>query len=99
MQAAIFGKPTVGIAFEVKKQPLSKSPTQYYQTEHYAKAVATGGMRLAKSEEELVGAINAYLADPSLDRQARKRLVESQCWRMDGKAGERIAKIVLDTAK
>ena len=98
IDAAIFGKPTVGIAFEVKKQLLAKSPTQYYRTEHYAKAVATGGIHLAKSEEELVTAINAYLADPSLDNEKRKRLVESQCWRMDGRAGERIGRAILTAA-
>lgn len=99
IDAAIFDKPTVGLAFEVKKQLLAKSPTQYYRTEHYSKAVATGGMRLARSKEELISAINAYLVDPSLDREARRRLVDTQCWRVDGKAGERIAAAVLDAAK
>ncbi len=98
IDAAIFDKPTVGIAFEVKRQLLAKSPTQYYRTEHYRKAVATGGVRLAKSEPELITAINAYLADPSLDREARKRLVESQCGKVDGKAGERIARAILAAA-
>ncbi|MDP3727714.1 MAG: CDP-glycerol glycerophosphotransferase family protein [bacterium] len=98
IDAAIFGKPTVGIAFEVKKQLLAKSPTQYYQTEHYAKAVATGAIRLARSREELIAAVNAYLADPSLDREKRERLIRMQCWRVDGKAGERIAHAVLAAA-
>lgn len=98
IDAAIFDKPTVGIAFEVKRQPLAKSPTQYYQTEHYAKAVATGGIHLAKSEQELILAINAYLVDPSLNREARKRLVDSQCWKVDGKAGERIAHAIFTAA-
>ncbi|MBI4132353.1 MAG: CDP-glycerol glycerophosphotransferase family protein [Candidatus Sungbacteria bacterium] len=99
IDAAIFGKPTVGIAFEVKQQLLARSPTQYYRTEHYAKAVATGGIRLAKSERELIAAINAYLADPSLDREKRERLIKAQCWRVDGKAGERIADHILAVVK
>lgn len=98
IDAAIFDKPTVGIAFEVKQQPLARSPTQYYRTEHYVKAVATGGIRLAKSKDDLVLAINAYLADPSLDREKRERLVNAQCWRLDGKAGERIARAILAAA-
>ena len=98
IDAAIFSKPTVGIAFEVKKQLLAKSPTQYYRTEHYAKAVATGGIRLARSKDDLITAINAYLADPSLDRDKRARLIEMQCWRVDGKAGERIAEHILRSA-
>ncbi|MDP3727754.1 MAG: hypothetical protein Q8R35_03925, partial [bacterium] len=65
---------------------------------HYAKAVATGAIRLARSQEELIAAINAYLADPALDREKRERLIRMQCWRVDGKAGERIAGRILKAA-
>lgn len=97
IDAAIFDKPIVGVHFEVEQdQPLAGSPTQYYKTDHFTKALSSGGIRLAGSREELVGAINAYLRDPSIDKEERKRLAEEQCWRLDGKAGERVARAVLE---
>lgn len=99
IDAAIFDKPVIGINFEVKAQPLAKSPTQYFQQEHYEKALKTGGIRLVASEEELASAINAYLVDPGRDREARRRLVAEQCGVTDGKAGERIANVILAAAR
>ncbi|MBI2055292.1 MAG: CDP-glycerol glycerophosphotransferase family protein [Candidatus Sungbacteria bacterium] len=96
IDASIFDKPVIGIAFEIKPgQPLKKSPTQYYRTEHYSKAIQSGGIYLARSRTELVEAINRYLAHPAYEREGRKRLVQSQCWKLDGKAGERLALAVL----
>ena len=73
-----------------------KSPTQYFKTEHYKKAVATGGIKLVGSGEELIEWINKYLENPSLDKEGRKRLVWEQCPFKDGKSGERIANFILN---
>lgn len=92
IDAAVFDKPIININFEIE-QPLhaSKASTQYFKTDHYRKALATGGIRLVNTEGELITAIAQYLADPSLDRMARARLVKEQCGFMDGQAGKRIA--------
>ena len=96
VDAACFNKPVININFELKPSSLpGKSPTQYYATEHYRNILATGGVRLVENPNELVQWINRYLADPSLDRESRMRLVREQCGVMDGKAGERIAETVL----
>lgn len=95
VEAAIHGKPVVNINFELREgEPWSKSPTFYYHTEHYRKAIELGGIRLVESKEELVRWLDAYLKDPSLDAEGRKRLVAAQCSRLDGKAGERIAQVI-----
>lgn len=96
IDAAIFDKPIIGIGFEIEKNlPLVQSPTQYYKTDHFIKALRPGAMRMVRNKEELVEAIKAYLSDPSLDREGRKQLVKEQCWRLDGKSGERIASEIL----
>lgn len=97
VDAAHFDKPVININFELKPaSSLAKSPTQYYATEHYANVLATGGVKLVESPEELLQWINRYLTDPSLDREGRLRLVREQCGVTDGRAGERIAEAILD---
>lgn len=98
IDAAIFDKPVININFEVKaNQPISLMPTSFYVTEHYQKALRTGGVRMAKTKEELAAALNAYLENPALDREGRRRLVDEQCWKRDGEAGKRVAAVILNS--
>ena len=100
IDAAVFNKPVINLNFEVKHdQPAIKTPTLRYGTVHYQKALRTGGIRLVNSLDELIQWIDAYLADPSVDRKGRQRLVEGQCFQADGKSGERIANAVLKLLK
>lgn len=96
IEAAIFDKPVININFEFKKEELMiKSPTQYFKTEHYKKAVATGGIRMVENKKQLIEWINKYLEDSSLDKEGRERLVREQCPFKDGKSGERVANFIL----
>ena len=98
VDAAVFDKPSVGVNFEVKKSPLlARSPVQRYKTDHFKKVLRARGIRLAGNRQELIGLVNGYLRDPSLDREQRRRFVEEQCWRLDGKSGERVASVILKT--
>ena len=98
IEAAIFDKPVININFEVgPKQPMAKSPTQFFEVDHYRKALATGAIRIVSSREELALWINHYLAHPEIDREGRERLVREQCVYSDGRSGERIARFLLDT--
>jgi len=99
IDAAIFDKPVININFEIKNSTALKAPTFYYKTDHYQKALRHGGIRLIRSKEELVDVIKVYLRDPSLDREGRKRLVDEQCWRLDGRSGERVANAVLEALR
>lgn len=99
IDAAVFGKPIININFELGRGPMAKSPTQFYKTEHYQKAMQSGGIRLVHTKGELLRWLNAYLADPVLDKEGRERLVREQCFWLDGKAGERIAKVILRAAR
>lgn len=95
VDAAVFDKPVININFEVKdKELMSKSPTFFYKTEHYGKVVRSGGIRYPKNRDELILWINKYLANRETDREERKKLVKAQCWKLDGKAGSRIANFI-----
>ncbi len=99
IDAAVFDKPVINIDFEVRqKELMSKSPTYFYKMTHYAKAVRTGGIRYPKSQEEFVRDINRYLSNPELDREKRKRLVQEQCWKVDGRSAQRVADFILSYA-
>lgn len=96
VDAAVFDVPVINIDFEVKqKELMSKSPTFFYQTEHYGNALKTGGIAMPKSEEELTVTISKYLAHPETDHAGRARLVEEQCGAVDGRAGQRIADYII----
>src|SRR5262249_31394970 len=95
IEAAIFDTPVVNIAFDqddAETRPFLTSPLRYYSYTHYQQIVRTGGVRIAKSAAEMVGMVNAYLADPSLDRAGRRRIVGEQCAFTDGRSAERIAR-------
>ncbi len=96
IDAAIFGKPSVNIGFEMT--PGRKgftAPTQYYKTDHYRAVLATGGVRMARTPDELASAVRTYIEAPETDRAGRDRLIATQCRFTDGRAGERIAKFVV----
>lgn len=98
IDAAIFDKPVININFEINENELmSKSPTYFYKMTHYQNAVKTGGIHYPKSREEFLSDINQYLENPSLDREGRKRLVEEQCWKMDGSSAKRAADLIIES--
>ncbi len=97
IDASVFDKPVININFDINPPAsLLKSPTQYYQTLHYKKALQTNAIDLVTSKEDLIEKLNNYLKDPSIKRSERKTLIKEQCAFTDGKSGERIARFVLD---
>lgn len=58
---------------------------------HLAKLLSYGGVRVARSFAELEASIAAYVADPALDRAARRRALEAECGPPDGRACQRVA--------
>lgn len=96
IDSAVFDKPVINVGFEVRTgDPAQKQPTRRYATVHYRKALATGGIRLVISENELAAWIKKYLEHPELHREGRARLVREQCVYTDGKTGKRIADFLL----
>lgn len=97
IDAALWKKPVINIGFTLS--PVSsgiKDPVIRYTATHYKKALASGGIRLVKNKKSLIEWINKYLNNPEFDADGRERLALEQCYKLDGKAGERIANFLLN---
>ena len=97
IEAAVFDTPVVNISFDGETpSPWERSARRYYRFTHYVNITRHGAVRVAESPAALVDAIGRYLGDPSLDRDARRRVVAEQCQFLDGRSAERVATFVAD---
>jgi hypothetical protein len=97
IEASIFDTPTVNIAFDhdaADARPFLTSPLRYYSYTHYQQIVRAGAVRIAKSPDEMIDLVNAYLLDPSRDADGRRRVVAEQCEFTDGRSAERVARLI-----
>jgi hypothetical protein len=76
----IHDKPVVNIAFDVADPPIFGMPVwdYYYFFEHYRPVIELAATRPARSAQQLADLVNAYLKDPGLDREGRRKLFEMQ---------------------
>ena len=96
IDASMFNKPVINIDFEVGgKKPMIKSPTHFYKMTHYINALKIRAVKLVNNKREMIVWINKYLENPELDGDNRKKLVEEQCYVLDGKAGKRTADLII----
>ena len=96
IDASAIDKPVVNIAFDAHEgKPYLKSVRRFYDFTHYQPILASRGVRLAHSSNELKKEILEYLNDPSLDKKGRKRIIDEQSPSFDGRAGERTAQAIL----
>jgi hypothetical protein len=98
---AIHDKPVVNAAFDVKSPPPLGRPLwdHYYQFEHYRPVVELGAARFARSPDDLVAHVNAYLDNPALDRAERRRLVDLQVGVPLGESTPRIMHVLEKIAR
>jgi len=97
VEAAIFDTPVVDVAFdgETPVDP-AKSVRRYYRFTHYVNVLRRNATRVAETPEAMVDAVAAYLADRSLDREGRRRVVADQVQFTDGRSSERLVRCVVD---
>lgn len=88
---ALHDRPVVNVAFDATRPPPLGAPLAdlYYRDDHYRPVVELGAARLARTPDELAQHVDAYLADPSLDREGRRRLVALQLAVSPGAAAAR----------
>jgi hypothetical protein len=98
---ALRDRPVVNVAFDVSDPPPFGRPLweYYYRYEHYRPVVELGAARFARSPEELADHVNAYLEDPGLDREGRRRLVDLEVDVPLGEANGRIVDALVSIAK
>jgi hypothetical protein len=89
-------KPVVNVAFDVTDPPHFKVPMwEYYQHfDHYRPVIKLGAARFARSADELAQHVNAYLANPTLDQEARRRFVELEVGIPIGQSSEKIIQVL-----
>ena len=93
---AIHDRPVVNLAFDVTSPPPLGKPLWevYYQYEHYRPVVELGAARVARSAEEIATHVSAYLENPALDREARRKLVELEVSLPLGRSSARILDVL-----
>lgn len=95
IDAAFFEKPVICVAFSPQPVSYWHGVEKFYDYDHFANVVRTGGLRLARSLEELRQWIRIYLDDPTRDRAERRKIVSEQCGQIDGQASQRLALLIL----
>ena len=73
----LFEKPVVNTAFGNRANGLYNDQ-RFLQYEHYDNVVKSGAVKIAKNSEELYTALNAYLRNPNLDLENRRKLIDMQ---------------------
>ncbi|MEK7589169.1 MAG: hypothetical protein AAB479_00875 [Patescibacteria group bacterium] len=97
LDATVFDKPQILISFDGwEKKPYVQSVKRYNQEDCLASLVALGGTKVVYSADEWIAAINAYLKNPKLNQDGRHRTIGRHMYKLDGKAGKRIAQIILN---
>ncbi|VAW38780.1 hypothetical protein MNBD_DELTA02-620 [hydrothermal vent metagenome] len=100
LDSVVLDRPTICIGFDgFENSSYYDSVVKHYDYTHYSNVMKTGGVQLAKSPDELISKINDYLKDPKMDSEGRERLRREQCYKVDGKAGVRIASFIVDFTK
>lgn len=93
IDAAVFDRPIINLKIDF---PGLRPTTEFYRVDHYQPVLATGAVQLVSAREELSRWIQRYLEHPELKRAERARLVTEQCGVLDGRAGKRVAAILID---
>lgn len=97
LDALAFEVPVVNIAFDgYAKVDFPESTARYFRYEHYEVVAKSGGVRVANNAEELIKYINMYLDNRGLDKDARAKVVEELCYKLDGRTGERVGNYILN---
>jgi CDP-Glycerol:Poly(glycerophosphate) glycerophosphotransferase len=97
IDAAVLDRPVISIAYDPTGElPYAKSVRRYYDYTHMSHVVRAGAVRLAKSPDDLQRKIISYLERPEQDSEGRRRIVEQQFGRIDGRSALRIVEQILD---
>lgn len=100
IEAAIFDKPLVGIAFDgSKKLPYWDSASRFFEWDHLRVIKPLNGIWLVKNKEELISSINKYLKEPGFLQEGRKKIVRQQVQFTDGFSAKRVADVIMSICR
>ncbi|HEY7894264.1 MAG TPA: hypothetical protein VIC24_05145 [Gemmatimonadaceae bacterium] len=98
LDAALLDRPVIGIDFSTEPDAPRGIMYEEYGVEHYRPLVERGGLRVAKSWNELTALMESAIAEPSRDRLQRAQMIEYECGRADGCAADRLTSALLRAA-
>lgn len=97
IEAAIFGKPLIAIAFDGReKRNYWNSALRFFDWDHLRELKPHNGVWLVKNKEELAEALGRYLKDPDYLSEGRRKIVLAQCGFTDGRSAARLSKTILE---
>jgi hypothetical protein len=100
LDACMLDCPVINIGFDGRQDlPYEKSARRGLDYIHMRKLLSLGGVRLARSFADLQRHIDAYLDNPCLDREGRRRTAAQECGLADGRAAERVVNTLLELAQ
>lgn len=100
LDAAVFDKPQIIVSFDGwEEKPYVKSVRRRNSEDNLRNLIVLGGTRVAESKGDLISYIRRYLENQGLDSEGRRRIVGRHLYKIDGKAGERIAEFILGFLK
>ncbi|MBP9711287.1 MAG: hypothetical protein KBD50_03480 [Candidatus Pacebacteria bacterium] len=95
VDAVALDKPVVNIRFDIDPNTPPGSRVELYaHFDHYKALEATGGITLTNSFNELVEAINVYLANPAKHAEGRAKIRREQIEFEDAGSGKRSAEAI-----
>ena len=100
LELCMFDKPVINVGYNPPSVPEGElSYARYYRFDHYAPVVASGAVRVAKSQAEMSGLLRQALEYPSEDAPKRKNLLQQMFGQsLDGQCGQRVAETLLNLA-
>lgn len=93
IDASFFDKPIILVNFHPKPKSFLEGIKEYGYT-HIRPILASGGVRMASSTEELFRLIEWYFQDPSRDRAGRQRIVQEHTHNL-GHASQCVADAIM----
>jgi CDP-glycerol glycerophosphotransferase (TagB/SpsB family) len=100
LEACILDRPVVNIGFDGQEElPYDRSARRGLDYAHIAKLLALGGIRVARSFDDLAAHINAYLLSPDSEKAERSLSALQECGPQDGQATKRAGDTLLELCR
>jgi hypothetical protein len=96
LDSAIYDRPIICIAYD-GPQKLSRSLSVrrfYLDYEHFIQVINAQAVDVVWNHGELKNSLRQALLDPRRRSSERRRLIETECGVVDGKAGQRLAEVL-----
>jgi len=96
LEAAICDLPVIHVGYDIFTYGHRFHLTTAFQQRqtHNKRPLRLAASRIATNEQELVRYVNMYLADHTLDQDARREYAISECGELDGQAGIRLIEMI-----